>query len=167
MDVNKQIEALQKSGKLKIITTDYSMATRSYDVFFSGCKMGKHCPGCHNSEAWDFNVGTDWKKHILKISKDLKQFGSLIDKFFILGGEPLDQDLDELYLCMGALKEFGKELWLFTRRELDEVPEEAKQIFDYIKCGPYKEELTADHHVFYGVKLATANQRIYKKGVDY
>lgn len=167
MDVNKQIEALQKSGKLKIITTDYSMATRSYDIFFSGCAANPRCENCHNAEAWDFNQGTDWKKHVLKISKDLKQFSTLIDKFFILGGEPLDQDLDELYLCMDALKEFGKELWLFTRFELDEIPEEAKQVFDYIKCGRYLPELSTDNNIHYGVKLATANQRIYKKGVDY
>lgn len=154
-------------SKLRIITTDYSMATRSYDIFFSGCAAKPRCTGCHNPEAWDFNQGIDWKQHIFKINKDVMTFGKLIDKFFILGGEPLDQDREEFLLCMDAFKEFKKPLWLFTRFELDEIPDEVKEVFDYIKTGPYKPELSTNDNCCYGVKLATSNQKIFKKGVDY
>jgi hypothetical protein len=40
-------------------------------------------------------------------------------------------------------------------------------LFDYIKCGRYEEELKTANHIEYGVVLASANQHIYKKGVDY
>lgn len=39
--------------------------------------------------------------------------------------------------------------------------------FDYIKCGRYEEELKTANHIEYGVVLASTNQHIYKKGVDY
>ena len=38
---------------------------------------------------------------------------------------------------------------------------------DYIKYGSYKEELKCDNNIFYGVKLATSNQKMLKKGIDY
>lgn len=165
--VDEMLEKVGKKGKLKIVAKDYSMATRSYDIFFSGCAAEPKCKGCHNPESWDFNMGTDWYKHILQINGDIKKFGSVIDKFFILGGEPLDQDREEFLKCIDALREYGKEMWLFTRYELDEVPCEVQERFDYIKCGRYMPEHTAENHVMFGVKLATANQRIYKKCSDY
>ena len=93
--------------------------------------------------------------------------GTVIDKFFILGGEPLDQDPDEFSLFIAGLKEFGKEIWLFTRFELDEIPEVTKKQFDYIKTGRYLRELSREDNVSCGVKLATSNQKIHKRGVDY
>ena len=68
-----------------IIAIDYSMATQSMDIFFSGCNMGKHCPGCHNAEAWDFNVGKDWKQWIFQINDNVKKFGPMIKRIFIIG----------------------------------------------------------------------------------
>lgn len=41
------------------------------------------------------------------------------------------------------------------------------QCFDYIKCGRYEEELKTINHIEYGVTLASSNQHIYKKGIDY
>lgn len=41
------------------------------------------------------------------------------------------------------------------------------QVFDYIKCGKYIDELKTTNHIEYGVVLASSNQHIYKKGVDY
>lgn len=41
------------------------------------------------------------------------------------------------------------------------------QFLDYIKCGRYEEELKTINHIEYGVILASSNQHIYKKGVDY
>lgn len=146
---------------MNIVVTDYSMATRSYDIFFSGCAAEPKCTGCHNPEAWDFNCGTPWRQWIFKINDDVLKFGALIDKFFILGGEPLDQDPEEFSNFIDAISEYGKELWLFTRYEFDEIDESVKKKFAYIKCGPYKPELSVDNYVCCGVKLATSNQKIY------
>lgn len=157
---------------MNIITIDYSMATQSMDIFFSGCRMGSHCPGCHNSEAWDFNVGSDWTSWITKIKNDICTFGGMIKRIFILGGEPLDQDHSELIkfldsIYTDAVLTNDIELWLFTRYEINQVPDEFKNIFHYIKTGPYREELTVTDNISYGVRLATSNQKVLKKGLDY
>lgn len=161
VDINDLLEQQRKASKMKIVARDFSMATRSYDIFFSGCKAIPKCTDCHNPEAWDFTCGTNWLEHIVPINRDLQKFGSVIDKFFILGGEPLDQDPDEFKLFITGLREFGKEIWLFTRFELDDIPEETQKMFDYIKTGAYKPELT-DNHEECGVILATSNQHIHK-----
>ena len=166
-DIDKLIEQQRKASRMKIVARDYSMTTRSYDIFLSGCKANPKCQDCHNPESWSFDCGTNWIEHILPIHKDLQKFGTVIDKFFILGGEPLDQDPDEFSLFIAGLKEFGKEIWLFTRFELDEIPEVTKKQFDYIKTGRYLPELSTEDNVSYGVKLATSNQKIHKRGVDY
>lgn len=152
---------------MKIVARDFSMATRSYDIFLSGCRANPKCTDCHNPEAWSFDCGTNWLEHIVAINKDVKQFGNVIDKFFILGGEPLDQDPEEFSMLIAGLREYGKEIWLFTRFELDDIPENTKQAFDYIKTGPYRPELSVDNYVCDGVKLSTKNQRINKRGRDY
>lgn len=156
---------------MNIITIDYSMATQSLDIFFSGCAMGQHCPGCHNSEAWDFNVGSDWMTWIDKIKYNVEHFNGMIKRIFILGGEPLDQDRTEFIKFMDTMFSIilhtDIEQWLFTRYEMDQIPEEIKDMFDYIKTGPYKEELTVDNNIQYSVKLATSNQKIWKSGVDF
>ena len=61
-------------------------------LFVQGCHFG--CPGCFNSEAWDFNGGKEWTPEVKE------KFLELIDKPYIkrvsiLGGEPLaDENLD-------------------------------------------------------------------------
>lgn len=162
VDIEKIQEDLRLASKMKIVARDYSMATRSYDIFLSGCKANPKCEGCHNPEAWSFDCGTPWISHILPIHKDLKEFGNIVDKFFIMGGEPLDQDPEEFSLFIAGLREFGKEIWLFTRFEFDEIDDKVKQQFDYIKTGAYRPELSTDDNCIYGVKLATSNQTIHK-----
>jgi len=147
---------------MRIVAKDYSMATKSYDIFFSGCNMTVHCEDCHNPEAWDFNCGTDWKGHIQEIKENINLFGPIIDKIFLLGGEPLDQDRTDFLECVDFLRSLGKEIWLFTRFDIKEIPEELQQKFDYIKCGMYIPKLTVSDNIQYGVQLATSNQYIVK-----
>jgi len=79
-----------------------------------------------------------------------------------MGGEPLDQPLEELYDMLKNLNTLNKKIWLFTRFELNEVPECIKEQCDYIKTGRYNEKLKTNNYIKYGVKLATSNQQIYK-----
>lgn len=152
---------------MNIITIDYSMATQSLDIFFSGCAMGSHCPGCHNSEAWDFSVGTPWLDWASKIQYNLREFDGMIKRVFFLGGEPLDQDARELRNFLDEIDWYEKELWLFTRYDLGQVPEDLMERFDYIKTGPYLESLATTDNISYGVRLATSNQKVNKRGVEY
>ena len=87
----------------------------------------------------------------------------MIKRIFILGGEPLDQDPQQFLLFIDAIKEYTKELWLFTRYKLKDIEPEVRKKFDYIKTGPYKEELSSSTHVCFNVRLATTNQRIWKQ----
>ena len=61
----------------------------------------------------------------------------------------------------------NKPIWVFTRYDIDKVPKEIKSLCNYIKCGRYKPELKCKNNIHYGIELATSNQKIYKKGVDY
>ena len=152
---------------MNITNIDYGMSDNSYNIFVSGCKAFPKCEGCFNPENWDFNQGKDWLKYTDRIKKDLQDFKNLINKIIIVGGEPLDQDLSILMRMIVFLKQFSIPIYLFTRFELDEIPTEIKELCDFIKCGAYIPSLKTDNNFQYGIKLATSNQIIYKKGLDY
>ena len=156
---------------MNIIATQFTLNNKAYEVYFSGCSAHPHCKGCHNPESWDFSLGEVYDSYYSqKIINSIKDFDSLIDNIWLLGGEPLDQNIDDLISMVYDLKETGKKVWLFTRYELSEVQKilsKRIEVFDYIKCGAYKSELTVEDNIQYGVKLATANQYIYKKDQDY
>ena len=95
-------------------------------------------------------------------------FDGLINNISIFGGEPLDNNWGELEEMLRLLKNnINKEIWIYTRYSIEEVPKFVKLYCDYIKCGRYIKELKTENNIQYGVKLATKNQKIYKKGVDY
>jgi anaerobic ribonucleoside-triphosphate reductase activating protein len=152
---------------VNIVFTDFAMQTQSYDIFFSGCSASPKCTDCHNPEAWDFNCGEDWETYKKKMDIDLRTFRSVIKKIFILGGDPLDQDPTEFKKFMEWINLYDYEIWLFTRYEINEISDETKALFDYIKCGRYLPEQSTENNIQYGVKLATANQNIYKRGEHY
>ena len=152
---------------MNITNIDYGMSDNSYSIFVSGCKANPKCQGCFNPENWDFNVGENWLTYINRIKKDLTDFEALIKKIIIVGGEPLDQDIFVLKQMLQFLKQFKIPVFLFTRYPLTKVPSIIKEYCDYIKCGAYIPELTCDDNIQFGIKLATSNQKIYVKGVDY
>ena len=152
---------------MNIAYIDYSVHTKSLDIFFTGCH-GEHCKNCCNPELTDFNCGTDWKNWIDKIEKYCHEYNGLIDNIFLLGGSPTHQDLNEMYEFLGTIFMLNNQkIWLFAREEINEIPELFKGLCDYIKCGAYIPELSCDNNVQYRVKLATSNQKIYRKNKDY
>lgn len=83
-------------------------------LYISGCL--NHCKNCHNPESWDFNYGKPFLpetySEILKaLDKDY------IKGLSILGGEPLDQNMNALLaleqLAIDAHK-MNKSVWLWT-----------------------------------------------------
>ncbi len=147
-------------------TTQYSINTKSYEIYLSGCKGS--CKGCHNTELKDFNIGEDLtEKRLFNLISDILLFDTLIDNIFILGGEPLDQNISELeYLLSTLKKETNKKIWLFTRYELNEIPQNIIQFCDYIKTGHY-DETQKGENIQFGISLPTTNQKIYKIGGTY
>ena len=82
-------------------------------VFVSGCR--RHCPGCHNEQAWDFGYGEPYtpktEEYILKLLEP-----DYIDGITILGGEPLEpENLEELLaLVWKVYEKTGKSVWMYT-----------------------------------------------------
>lgn len=156
---------------MNILGTQYTLKTRSLEIYIAGCKgnKGVHCKECHNPESWNFNQGDKYtcKYFIENIKEKVENHGDLIKNIMIFGGEPLDQSISDLIDLLQDLYYLKKPIWLFTRYSLEEVPTAIKHYCEYIKCGIYAPELKTDTNVMYNIKLATSNQRINRRGLDY
>lgn len=150
--------------ELRILATQYSLQTKSIELYVSGCAHHP-CKGCHNPETWDFEQGNLYSPELFsELKRKAKSFKRIIKNVMIFGGEPLDSELESM---LKDLSKLGLPIWLFTHYDLNEAPSHVKQYCEYIKCGEYKEELATDDNEQYGIKLATSNQNIYKRGIDY
>lgn len=153
---------------MRILGTQFTLATRSFEIYISGCNGNPHCKNCHNPESWDFNLGEVLTDEMNKVwFTKINEFDSIIDNIMIFGGEPNDNNHKELEQLLSSLLDSKKKIWLFTRYEKNELPKFEFDLCDYIKCGSYIPELTCEDNVQYGIKLATSNQYIIKKGKDY
>jgi len=153
---------------VNIIGTQYTLKHKAFEIYVAGCNGSPHCKGCHNPESWDFNRGDKMDEmYVASMQTKIKSFDELIENIMIFGGEPLDQDITEMSNFLKWLKQFGKKVWIFTRYDFENVPQIIKEHCDYLKCGRYEESLSTNGNIQHGIKLATSNQRIYKKGVDY
>lgn len=152
---------------MKIAGTEYTLKYQSLDIYISGCKP-PHCVGCHNPETWDFSVGVDFDDSVMgSIGAKVHRHVHMIKNIMIFGGEPLDSDHQEVIRFLTLLKGFNRPIWLFTRYDLDDIPIEIKQLCDYIKTGAYLPKLSVDNYEQHGIELATSNQKVLKKGVDF
>ena len=153
---------------MNILGIQYNINQNALEIYLSGCKGNPyHCKGCFSPETWDFNQGTSYLE-VLEgdIRNQISLFNDMINKIMLFGGEPLDQNIDELINFLVELKKFDKEIWIFTHYDFDEVKNILGiniNLCDYIKCGEYDENCKTDNNIQYGIKLATSNQRIYKR----
>lgn len=156
---------------MKIANVGYSIATKSLDIFVSGCNP-PYCVGCYNIELVDFNKGMQWTHYVGKIRRYLYNYSKMIDNIFLLGGSFNHQDSEELENFFNMFVIYpevfkDKKIWLFAREELDDIQDIFKENCHYIKCGAYIPELKTEDNIQYNIKLATSNQKIYIKGVDF
>jgi len=148
---------------LKIASTQFSLETKSIDIYLSGCNGIPKCEGCHNPELWDFSIGSEYNnKYFSYLKNKIVSFDILVDNIFIMGGEPLDQDLNSLISFLSDLNTFKKDIWLFTRNEIEDIPQEVLNLISYVKTGRYDKRLICEDNIQHGVKLATSNQKIFK-----
>ena len=123
----------------------------------SGCPC--HCQGCHSQHLWE-DIGEELNAELLEGL--IQRYGAMITCVCFMGG-----DQDPLYVLQMA--EHAKELknqnfkfeiktaWYSGRMKMPSTDSP----FDYVKIGPYIEELG-------GLKNKTTNQRLYKKsGVEW
>lgn len=146
---------------MRVAGSEFNLAHRALEVYLSGCKA-PHCEGCHNSELWDFSEGVPYQKWIeLKEKSGFFKYGSMIvERVWILGGEPLDQNLICLQNFITQVKEYFPEIWLWTR--YDDIPGPIKVHLKYAKVGKYDKKKQSYVEPLFGIKLASNNQRIIK-----
>jgi anaerobic ribonucleoside-triphosphate reductase activating protein len=150
---------------MNILYVDYTLKYKSIDIYVAGCSGSPHCTSCHNPESWNFNNGRKYSEnYFTRVKSQVKEFSNLIENIMIFGGEPLDQNHDELLHMLLDLKSLNKKIWLFTRYEIENIPKEIISMCDYIKTGEYLSELQTEDNIQYGIKLATSNQKIIKIG---
>jgi anaerobic ribonucleoside-triphosphate reductase activating protein len=68
-----------------------------YTIWVQGCSI--HCPGCSNTDTWDFSGGIEYD--VQDLIKDILSTEG-IDGISITGGEPLDQYKAVYELCKGV-----------------------------------------------------------------
>lgn len=147
---------------MRLLGTQVSLQYGAFEIYLSGCKP-PHCRGCHNPESWDFERGTEITHDLVeKLKKRILSAEPLVERVWILGGEPLDQPLDELEDFLRQLSQTYKPIWLFTRYEKDHIPESILSFLSAVKTGPFIPEKRSEMHEEYGVRLASTNQHIYR-----
>lgn len=138
-------------------------------LFVQGCLWRLiHCPGCHNSNIWDFNGGEEYtqktEQQILELIKP-----DYNTRMSVLGGEPLIPQnyapLAHLIKEVKAAKDSIK-IWLYTGyiyENLKKVEDENLQCIlsniDYLVDGPYIESQRDITLAFRGSR----NQRILRR----
>lgn len=132
----------------------------TFTIWFAGCTHG--CKGCQNEELWDFNKGEHFSPqelHDLIIEETQK---TKICTVTLLGGEPLQQNLNELHeLCL-LLYNSGIDIWIYTGYDFEYAESLLHPVMPFlhtIKCGKYIESLRAEEGSF----PITTNQMVYSK----
>lgn len=109
-------------------------------VYLAGCIH--KCPGCHNPESWNIMNG--------KPMTPLEVFQEVYDDFADVtfsGGDPMLQ-WTEVYEVCHMLKERGKNIWLYTGYDYEDIISRAPeilQVIDVLVDGKYdqtKREVT-------------------------
>lgn len=128
--------------------------TAAFTIWFSGCNF--RCKNCYNRKLWDNNFGN--KYTVQSIAKVVKaSCNKLGTKYVVLlGGEPLQQDKEELLSLCRLLNEAGLKIWLYTGYEFRDVDVDILKYIDTIKCGRYIDEYQQDGFP------ASSNQRVYR-----
>lgn len=106
-----------------------------------------HCPGCHSSYLWE-SVGEVLTREWLTALLERYPYITCVS---IQGG---DRYYKEVMQVVQWIKEHGFKTCWYTG--FSTLPEDVRLThFDYIKTGPYKQELG-------GLKSKTTNQRFYR-----
>lgn len=143
---------------MNIIATDFTLKHGALEVYLAGCN--RRCPGCHNPETWDFNQGDEWRMQAEERYLMMRLMTPLTDKIWIMGGEPLDQDLKELEALLDFCAHARKPIWLWTSYELEDIPNSILARVQYVKTGRYMADVPGYTDPETGINLASGNQRI-------
>lgn len=122
-------------------------------IYLAGCNHC--CEGCHNPESWDFSSGDEMTlEEIMDIVRD-EDFDVTLS-----GGDPLCNPVST-GLLLDALKEDGRNVWLYTGYTWEEIQKqpilyETATKADVIVDGPFVAALKDRDLLFRG----SSNQRL-------
>ena len=122
----------------------------SLNIYLSGCKNNKQClrSQCHNPDLKDFEYGSSFREAFPEIEYFLQN--NLIDAVCLLGGEPLDNSLENL-----------KELILFIKSR-NKIPVYMYSGYeDEIFLKDSLQQLDIDG-IFFGAYSPVANKKFMK-----
>lgn len=109
-------------------------------VFVSGCR--RHCKGCFNSEAWDFNYGKEFTTETMFELLELLDSPN-ISGLSILGGDPFEpENWEAIYEICGLVRMLypDKNIWLWTGylwEDIKHIP--VVKYIDVLIDGPFIE----------------------------
>lgn len=133
----------------------------SIRLIYSGCnraRRGSPCPGCHNEWLWDYNVGVCRKEFAEWLGR-IARTGWKPSGIVVTGGEPLDQDVEEVKSDVELVRKTFKAkipLFVYTGYDWEEALEHPLLLLaDYVKVGPYQPDLPPG-------ELASSNQKVKK-----
>lgn len=145
---------------------------RIEDSPFVGCLISAincnfNCKNCFNQSLKDLPtlVNED-----IDIIKEIKQ--NIFNQGVIFAGLEWTLQPTELFSLATISHSYELQTMLYTGNTFEYLQKYCSirylgDYFDFIKCGTYEEDLKTINHIEYGVTLASSNQHIYKKGIDY
>jgi len=133
-----------------------SINETSLDIFFVGCT--NECKGCHNKELQTFIPSNKtWNQITTTIVLATK--ATVVT---LLGGEPLQQDLQLIKKLLEFIHRIGIKTCIYTGLDFEAVPKDILSELDYLKTGFYDE----DNLTPIGSFLASENQKMFQKVGD-
>jgi anaerobic ribonucleoside-triphosphate reductase activating protein len=119
----------------------------SLAFYMTGCSC--HCKGCHSPELWNPKNGS---------ALTIETFDSLIQRYqgnlscvLFMGGE---WEVNSLIKFAERAKAYQLKTALYTGREFEDLPATLIQTLDYLKTGPWRENLG-------GLDSPKTNQKFY------
>ena len=129
-DVN--LRNLKKNMKIRIANILYETMTDGSgfrtSIYCQGC--GHHCPGCHNSQTWDFDGG---KEYTVEELFNIIKVGEFSDVTFS-GGDPMFQVEAFTELARMVKNKTNKTIWCYSGYTYEEIKKSPKMstILPYI-----------------------------------
>lgn len=122
----------------------------SYTYFLTNCP--NNCKNCHSPHLRE-DIGTSVA---MSLPFDLQAQAGICSCILFMGGDD-DKQIDSLAVNLAVCKAYGFKTALYSGFELEHATQKLDllSLLDYIKVGPYIEELG-------GLKSKTTNQRLYK-----
>lgn len=126
-------------------------------LFVSGCR--RHCEGCFNSVAWDFEYGKEFtSRSLLEL---LRLIGNPhVAGLSVLGGEPLEPENRDTVcdICNAVKIEYPKKnIWMWTGYNFEDVKDlPVMKHIDILVDGPFileKKDLSLSY-------CGSSNQRV-------